>query len=250
MADAPTFRTPPVVEVALGVQFELLEGLGIPTMALYWETIRDRFPKWTQHPPLPSLVESFGRAAAAPIDVRFSLSSTPPIRSMFEDERGHHLIQLQHDRFVHNWRKHEDHRLVYPRYPAVRERFEAAFRGFVAFVGEAGLGDLVPNQCEVTYVNHIPANDVWTRHGQLGEVMAGYTGQHADAFLGEAEAVDLNLRYVIPDESGAPIGRLHVAARPVVRRVDGMPMFKLDLTARTHPRRGGGRCSACPGSGA
>ncbi|MBK6688774.1 MAG: TIGR04255 family protein [Deltaproteobacteria bacterium] len=222
-----------MVEVALGVQFEPLGGLGIPLMAQFWEQIRDRFPKWTQHPLIPAAMESFGSPMAVPLNVSFSLRNDPMIRSMFEDIAGNHLIQVQNDRFVHNWKKEQDQSLVYPRYPVVRKNFEAAFQHFAKFAGEHGLGEPVATLCEVAYVNHVPASKVWGRYGQLGEVLASFSGHTTDGFLAEPEGVDLNLRYVIPDLDGRPVGRLHVAARPVIRRVDGTPMFKLDLTART-----------------
>ncbi|MGM0575281.1 MAG: TIGR04255 family protein [Myxococcota bacterium] len=242
LAEGPTFERPPLVEVAAGVQFQPMEGLSIETMARYWELLRDReedaYPSWTQHPPLQPILESFG--AGRSVEVTFDVRSVPPVRSMFTDVSGTHLIQVQPDRFVQNWRKQGDRDTAYPRYPIVRDRFERSLEEFVAFLRERGAEEWIPTLCELTYVNHIEPGAVWSEHGEEDQVLAPLSGAHSDDFLGAPEGVDLNLRYRIPGAEGEPAGRLHVVSRPVFRRADGAPMLRLDLSARS-PLQGGVR---------
>ena len=66
-----------------------------------------------------------------------------------------------------------------------------------------------------------------------------WTDLPSDGFLPQAEDVALRFRYVIPDDSGRPIGRLHVVFQPAWRTADNLPIFTMNLTARGKPLRGG-----------
>lgn len=78
------------------------------------------------------------------------------------NEPGTEMIQLQVDRFIKNWRK-AGHGDVYPLYElVVKPSFNRDLKEFEEFVTAEGLGVIQMNQCEVTYVNHIVADDVWT----------------------------------------------------------------------------------------
>jgi hypothetical protein len=93
----------------------------------------------------------------------------------------------------------------------------------------------VPNQCEVTYVNHIVSGKGWERHGQLGEVVTMWANHSSDTFLPEPQDVNFTVRYLISDNVGNPIGRLLVNIEPARRVVDDTPILVLQLTARGKP---------------
>ncbi len=209
----PQFERPPLIEVALSAQFEPLESLSVPQLGLLWQRFRGRFPQVEHRPPLVAVIERTGtRAASAPPPVEF-VSAPPVPRLWFLDESRGELLQVQQDRFVRNWRKRgESDR--YPRYEEhVRPRFAEDLATFVDFITENGLGTFAPNQCEVTYVNHIVA------------------GTEALALEDERFA----LRYVLRDDSGDFLGRLHVAVEPAFRQQDDRPMLLATLTARGRP---------------
>ena len=235
----PDFTDPPVVEVALSVQYEPLTALCTPAMGLLWSEFRDRFPNVEEHAPLEAVIERFGVKGPKKVGVRVEMMPKPPVpRCWFLNEAGTELIQVQQDRFVHNWRKvgeGED----YPRFEHVRDRFKRELRVFESFVRREKLGELVPTQCEVTYVNHIVAGRGWERHGQLGEVLTLFVPKYSEAFLPEPEDARMAVRYVIPGADGEPLGRLHIVMEPGYRRDDNRPMFLLDLTARGRPERDG-----------
>jgi uncharacterized protein (TIGR04255 family) len=58
--DLADFRTPPVTEVVLGVQFNSLERFLSPHLGLVWERFKEKFPKVEERPPLAATFETFG----------------------------------------------------------------------------------------------------------------------------------------------------------------------------------------------
>jgi hypothetical protein len=98
---------------------------------------------------------------------------------------------------------------------------------------------LIPNQCEVTYVNHIISGAGWERHGELGEILTVWTTRYSDTFLSEPGDIGLRVRYIIPDADGSPLGRLLVGVDPAFRTEDDRPIYVLILTARGRPTSDG-----------
>jgi uncharacterized protein (TIGR04255 family) len=231
----PDFENPPLTEVALSVQFEPLEQLRTPQIGLLWAEFRSRFPVTEEHAPLEPVIEKFGIPRASVPEVRLQMLETPPVpRVWFLNQPGTELIQVQQDRFIHNWRKVGEGD-KYPRYEPIRDTFRSELATFQAVLARENLGQIVPNQCEVTYVNHIVAGSGWKTHGELGNVLTVFHNAYSDEKLREPEDVRLALRYVLRDEKAEPIGRLHISAQPVFRRSDNQPMLALTLTARCRP---------------
>jgi hypothetical protein len=115
------------------------------------------------------------------------------------------------------------------------ERFRTAFGSLVEFTRSESLGGVVPTQCEVTYVNHIPAGTGWSNHGELDRVVTTWENRYSDGYLSVPEDVGFKARYRMDDEAGMPLGRLHVALQPAYRAADGLPIFVLNLTGRGRP---------------
>lgn len=231
--DLPDFTNPPVVEVALAVQFERLTTLRTPHLGLLWAEFRNEFPKTEEHPARELATEEFG--VPGPRKLTVHVEMTPPVpRCWFLNELGTELIQVQQDAFVHNWRKVGEGD-KYPRYEYIREKFCAELEKFEQFLVREGLGKLVPNQCEVTYVNHIISNSAWERHGQVADAVTVWVARYSDSFLSEPEDVRFAVRYVIPDDIGNPLGRLHVSLQPAYRTEDDKPILILKFTARGRP---------------
>jgi uncharacterized protein (TIGR04255 family) len=235
----PEYTDPPVVEVVLSVQFELLKNLRTPQMGQLWTSFRDRFPKTEEQPPLDPAIEQFGVRGRPKPTLRVQMLDVPPTpRLWFLNESGTELIQVQRDRFSHNWRKVAEHD-EYPRYRHVRGTFQRELDVFRDFLNREKLGRLLPNQCEVTYVNAIVSGRGWTRHGELHNILAAFSHRPVDGFLPEPENVNVGIRYTIPDDQGNPAGRLHIAIDPVYGDTDGVPMFLMKLTARGAPHGDG-----------
>lgn len=229
----PDFTNPPVIEVALSVQFTPLPAFRTPHFGLLWSDFRNKFSKFEEHPPRPPVVEQFDKRRTPGVEVRVEMGLPVP-QCRFLNDKGTELIQVQQDRFVHNWRKVGTGD-EYPRYESVKRRFEEELGIFRQFLARENLGDLVPNQGEVTYVNHIIPGVGWERHAELGEIITLWRTQHSDAFLSEPEDIGLRVRYIIPAADGNPLGRLIVGINPGFRSDDDKPIYVLILTARGRP---------------
>lgn len=230
-ADLPDFTNPPVTEVALGVQFNSIERFLTPHVGLLWETLREQFPTVEEHPPVAPSFETFGQGPQVGGNFGFHLQSFFRMPRMFFVKRNKtQLLQFQRDRFVHNWRKIGDED-PYPRFETMLSTFETGLQRFSTFLDEFSLGAMVPNQCEVTYINHVPLDsgetifDAFTR--LFGTLLSSTTVRN----LGSPEDARILLCYVIRNEDQAPIGRLTVSAEPA-RTSDRTNIIQLSLTAR------------------
>ena len=104
----PDFERPPVIEVALSVQFKRLEALRSAHLGLLWAKFRpEGFPRTEDHAPLEPAFERFDpNLLRTQLGIEVRASDLPPLpRVWFLNEAGSELIQIQRDRFVHNWRK-------------------------------------------------------------------------------------------------------------------------------------------------
>jgi uncharacterized protein (TIGR04255 family) len=223
----PKFKRPPVVETALSVQFAPLTSFSIPHFGLFWSEIRADYPKQEMKPPLGNVVEDLARPPV-PARIGIQLTAEPEARCWFLNGLGTELVQLQRDRFVRNWRKvtgSED----YPSYDALKPRFERDWNRLLHFLAREELGKPEVNQCEVTYINHLPV-DV-EKLGSLHRFARVVSEESGGGFLPEPETAQLQLRYIMGDKKG----RLHVGVQPGVRRDDRRPVLQLGLTARGTP---------------
>lgn len=231
--DLPDFEAPPLDEVALSVQFQPIQGLLTPHIGLLWEKYRSQFPITEQHQPLDPVIERFGHPGSP--SLKFELSKSPPSpRCWFLNKDSTELIQVQQDRFVHNWRKINESE-EYPRYEHVREQFAEEMKTFCEFVRTESLGEVLPNQCEVTYINAI-STEGNIHHGLAGTILAPISLNYSDGFLGEPENIRFSTQYVFNDEAGEPMGRLHVSLKPAFKVSDKSPIFILNMAARGTPR--------------
>lgn len=224
-ASLPDFVAPPVVEVALGVQFRPVFGLRPIELGALRERWRAQYPLVQEQPPLPPAIES---ASSAPA-VQFVVGPALQTRLWFLDDDQVELVQLQHDRLTVNWRQ-TGQDAPYPRYPHVRGVFEARLAEVETFVEDAHLGSLEITQVEVTYINAIEPDA--GQVGRLDQVLRNWRVpvQH---HLGEPEQARAGLVFEVP-EIGRPPVRMYVAADPA-HRPDGRPVVFLMLTVRGAP---------------
>ncbi len=226
----PAFKTPPLVEVALSIQFEPLSRLDNAQIARLWITrFFDRFPEAQEKPRLESQVEGFGSQSRQSRKITFELATSPASRWWLISSDGSRLVQIQRDRLIYNWRKVNNGE--YPRYGRIREEFHEVLRTFIEFVEVGEVGKVVPSQAELSYFNHIQREGVWGTHDQLDRVVTLWA---MDRVVGNVSLVQedatIAVRYLIPDEAGTPAGRLHVSIEPDFRNEE--PIFVMNLVAR------------------
>ncbi len=186
-----------------------------------------RFPSLELQGPLPAVTEEFGRPQALAFGIQFIQGDES--RYWYIDETETRLLQVQKDRFIHNWRRVKDE--PYPHYDDIRPRFEKEWLEFCSFLKDEGYDKPAVNQCEVTYVNHIEPGTDGTEVGDLGKVISCWSGSYSGQFLRQPETVTFNVRYLIPENRG----RLHIIGQPVIRKRDAKQVFQLNLTARGKP---------------
>lgn len=235
----PDFTNPPVIETVLSVQFEPISNLQVPQIGILWERFRESYPYTEQHPPLDPSFEYFDvkpTKARAKLEV---LNSFPVPRCWFLNESRSELVQIQSDRIVHNWRKIGEGD-KYPRYErSIRPQFLSELKTFKHFLELENLGEFRPNQCEVTYINHIQIED--QTHSNLGEILSGWNPQYSDHFLSDSqiENARFNAQWVYGEEPDTPMGRLYIAAEPVFLSKTGEPVVRVTLTTRGAPEGDG-----------
>jgi uncharacterized protein (TIGR04255 family) len=225
------FDNPPVVETVLSVQFEPLPLVHAAHLGLLWNEYRETFPKTGERPALDPVIEQFPENPVARVGFKFqALENFPIQRIWFTNDQGSEMIQVQSDRFIKNWQKEgEGH---YPHYDeTVRPHFDRDYGIFLAYLEKNQLGMPRVSQCEVTYVNHILADEGWGHYGDLDKIFTFW--RPTDLVPpGSAEDLRLHTQFVIPGKDRQPIGRLHVDVLPGVRTSDHHPMYVLHLTAR------------------
>lgn len=234
--DLVSFTNPPVAEVALSVQFDA-DTVDLEALGLFAHRVRPELPVRQQQPMVPPMVENFDSApVAAGFEIRFDVPMTLP-NTWFLSEDGVQLVQVQHDRLTLNWRELE-HPVPYPRYEALRARFQELLAMLKECVEEAGKQARI-NLCEVTYVNPIEHESHGGGHGDLAKIINRVRSRPRNAYLPEAEDAQLQARWRIPAEelgrSGRPAGRLYLAASPALRPPKNTPIYMINLTGRVIP---------------
>ena len=221
----PDYENPPVIEVVCGVHFKTINNLLAPHLGLLWEKFRSEYPFCQEVAPLVSVIEKF--EGKKQIGIEFQ--EVPPLpRIWFIHENDNGIIQVQRDRFLHNWRKvrPDDE---YPRYPKVIKMFKSNLSKFESFLKENKFDEIVPLQYEMTYINHIWEGDGWSNLTEIGKVLPDYSfRQNPTRFLPEPERINWRTSFLLPDKAG----RMHVTIRNGKRRDDDKPMIILDLTVR------------------
>jgi len=225
----PDFAKPPVVETVLDVGFSPLSGWGIPHFGLFWQSIRDEYPTFRDQPPVLLERETFGNKQSQRLNVAFEFLNQPEARCWFEEKSGSRLIQIQQDRFIHNWRKTEEQQ-EYPRYEnVIRPAFEREWDRFCSFLDQQGIGLPEVQQCEVKYVNHVDF-DGWESFTHLVDALETWPGSRG--FLPLPESASFITSYLMPENAG----RLRIIAQPAFRHVDSKSVIQLILMARGQPK--------------
>ena len=234
----PDFGRPPINEVVLSVQFEPLDPLLTHHLGMFWETIRERYPRAEVHPPIESAFERLGSPVVRPPGIQIEFAQPPLFpRLWLLNQTGTELIQVQQDRFVHNWRKIVGDE-PYPRYEHIREQFKSELVAFADFTRSHGFGDVKPNQCEVTYINHIESDASSGKHGDPADVLSLLSRGTKGPSMHQPESLQMSAKYLIESTDHSEsrvVGRLHVDFLPVFTVKESRPIFALNLIARGVP---------------
>jgi uncharacterized protein (TIGR04255 family) len=231
--DLPSYTHPPVVEVTAGASFERLPVQATARFGAFWVSrLADKFPTVQEQPPYFAPIERFGTASFAPELTLQLRPELPTPRFWFLTSTEDELLQLQPDWLACNWRKVQPD-AEYGRWPSRRKSFLDFYNSLSSYLREAGLGPIIPRQCEVTYVNHILPNRVWQEHRDLAKILRFVSS--VETSLAYIEQADVRFHFAIPDDDGKQIGRLHIVAVPGYVDMNKTPIYRLELTARGAP---------------
>jgi uncharacterized protein (TIGR04255 family) len=221
----PEYDRPPINEVVCGIHFEHLDKLLNPYLGILWEKYKPEYSDCQEVAPIMPIIESFDR----PFTQDPSLLDVPSSpRTWFVHSNENAIIQVQRDRFLHNWReiRAED---SYPRYHTIINSFRGYLSAFVTFLEEHNLGIIKPLQYELTYVNLIMQGEGWETMSDIGKVFPKSSWPSADSdFLPLPESINWHTSFILPKRAG----RLHTKIQSGVRRSDEHPLFRFELTAR------------------
>ena len=148
------FENPPINELVIATYFNPVQfSVQNEHVGVFWSKIRNEFPKVRQQQPVGSLT-ALGLTGPNP-DV------FPMPRFWFISEDDTHLIQLQKNAFMFNWRRRETD---YPQYAGrLKPDFDRYYNVFEEFVREeTGISELKVEESELTYVNLIKPGAYWS----------------------------------------------------------------------------------------
>lgn len=223
-----TYDAPPLVEVAMSLQFEPPEGLNQAHLGAFWATQRTSLPIVRAVQPIATTIEVFGNQGQwLPPSLQLALTNEPNCRLQMISSDEQWMCQVQRDRLVINWRKRSEQ---YPRFSSTWGRFQDTWRLWQSFLADLNFPPLTPRLWELTYVNRISKRDLWESPSDWPRLFPGLWG-------GELVTVDgsglrgLQGQWVW--ESTDPVARLYVEQKPA-RSTDKPPedVLLLSLTAR------------------
>lgn len=222
----PVLKSPPVMELVLGVQFSPIVSFTSGHAGWFWK--KHLSDDWTGGADAPQIGDQFERfdtpkrSSQPALMLRLEPTAMCP-RFQVTSATDDRMIQVQPTRFHFNWRRREH---SYPSYGTVVSEFEIHFAAFRRFADEAGFGPLLLNQWEITYLDRVPQGDLWQTPADWHRVFPGLfaplpslDGVTSEHFGGEW------VFEIIPK-----FGRLHVSARHV-HDDDGIALL-IETTAR------------------
>lgn len=204
----PEYAAPPVVETSVGIQLDGLHGYNSLAVAAYRSEIISEFPLLEELAPLDPAYETFGPGDSrlAQPQIQLIAGAVQP-RFCFIAANGSELVQIQRDRLFYNWRKTQKGE-AYPRYLHVRQRLQSQLGRLSDWAKKERIGEPVPTQCEVIYVNRIPLSDADGNSCGLSFIFPWLKG-----LKGMTEDGSFQFRRRLQNEAGEPVARLNFNLR-------------------------------------
>ena len=224
---AITYENPPIHEIVCGVLFDPIKGLQTSHFGILWQKFRPDFSRVENHIPIaPVSQEDFDNQ-----------TKLPPQRIWFVHKDDNAIIQVQFNRFLHNWRKiRPDDK--YLGYETVVENFERYLSGFQDFLAEENLENLVARHYELTYIDHILQNQGWETLNNLEKVFPSFASLKSQNMFSTAiREINWQTVFSLPNDSG----QLTLSIRSGQRTSDNLPLLRIEFTAHSNqpykPRR-------------
>ena len=176
--------------------FSLLIGFSAPHLGEIWQEFKEfGFIYTTTHESIPPVIEPFSGQIPEP---QVQISNVPDFhRILFIHEDGNQILQVQRDRFTFNWRKIEEEQ-KYPGFSSIFASFENFYTRFRENLKNQEIGEIVPLQYELGYINQLRHGDGWDTLGDIGKIYLMFVNsQQSHSFWAEAESVILQTAFPI-----------------------------------------------------
>jgi uncharacterized protein (TIGR04255 family) len=157
---AEEFVNPPIIELVIGAQFSPLIKFTSGHFGLFWKELGEEWGEPQDAPLLEDQFELFGQSSTK-VAMFPSMRLEPlrlPGRFLLRHRDQSRLLQIQTTRFHLNWRKRG---VSYPSYRQLIKEFEEKYSQFILFTKQADVGEPVPNQWELTYVDAFLKDEYW-----------------------------------------------------------------------------------------
>jgi uncharacterized protein (TIGR04255 family) len=214
----PIFNSPPVIEKVMGIEFERLPQWDVPYFGLYWQQIKDNYPKFEIKP----AIMSKGMQEIIFEDI-------PSLRCWFLHESHTKLIQIQNDRFIYNWQKPNSYD-SYPHYEKIRPEFENEWLNFCNFLQNNQIDAPMVKHCDVTYVDHFERGKEWNNLSDLPDVLNCWSGIQQD-FLPEPDLIAIQTSYTLLNDKG----KLIIDVQPATIINGDLEILQLRITVLQKP---------------
>ena len=211
------YENPPIDEIVCGIRFDSIKQLQSGHFGILWQKFRSDFPKTEDQNligPVPK--EDLENPNKLPL---------PRIWLIHRDENE--LIQVQRNRFLHNWRKRRTDD-EYPGYEKVIENFERYLSRFQAFLVDENLEGLVAREYELTYIDLIPKGQGWENPDDLAKVFPNLLSlTRQSVLLNDVKGINWQTILGLPNS----LGQLVVALRNAQRVSDNQQLLQIEFKA-------------------
>lgn len=241
------FDRPPVVETVLGVHFKPIRGLTTAHLGLFWELLgRDDWPKLRELGAIRPQIERFDESPTAPLRFALEQIERPEVRLRLDGTDQSKVIQVQQNLLLTHWVRND---APYPK--STKPVFLAVFSKWCEFLSRYRLPAPEPVQWEVTYINRIPAGELWSTPRDWQNVFRGVLlpptvpdgsiesamAEYHYRLSGDQGRLHVNVRHVVQDQSAAGLIEVIMTARGAVARpptggeTDGLPIVRESIVA-------------------
>jgi uncharacterized protein (TIGR04255 family) len=200
---------PPIIEFVLGMQFDQLSKLKAAHYGLIWERLGGEWVTAEDAPPIPDQFETFDRPrweVQRGLGVHFETLMFPS-RLQLTNRDQTKMLQLQNTRLHLNWKKTETQK---PSFSNFFGQFVDTYHKVSGAINDLKLGEIQPNQWEVTYVDAFPRETFWRTPADWNDILPGLFG---NMFSSTLENTVLEHRAAEWSFELKPrFGRLHVQA--------------------------------------
>lgn len=196
------FENPPISELVIAAYFDPpLFAFRNEHVGAFWSRIRDEFVTVEQ-------VQPVGGPQAM---VQTADEAFPMPRFWFISEDETHLIQIQKNAFILNWRRRD---ASYPFFAEnLKPTFDKYFGTFEEFaMAEAGEDELKFDLCELNYVNVVESGDYWQGPQDTANVIPSFSLPDSGVALSGSPAFKCNFVYTLDSDL-----QLHIVIRTAAK---------------------------------